>query len=193
MTKILAPLPEIALSLIGSFRLACGDARGIGSFNITHQGFWRSFSAALIVFPIFALLLSVRYLVNEGDVNIVRFMFVYLIAYIIGWIAFPLLANYLTIALNVHANFIRYIVAYNWASVVQNIVYLPFVILVEARLIHEDFSIVVGVILLTLVFLYTWFVTKTALEVTAIAAVGIVILDLMLSIVISSIAQGRLA
>ena len=192
MTKIIAPLPEIAVSLIGSCKLACGDSQGLNFFNTTHQGFWRSFTAALLVAPIFALLLNVRYIANQNDVNVMRFICIYSVAYVIGWVAFPILANYLAIALNRQKNFIRYIIAYNWASVPQNIVYLPFATVVEAQLIQGDITAVIGVILLGLVFLYTWFVTKSALEISALAAAGIVILDLMLSIVISSITQGRL-
>ncbi len=192
MTSIRSPIQETTTSLYGALRLAFGDPNGLIFFNVSHLGFWRSFTAAIIVAPIFIIFLNVRYLMGENDVNIVRFILVHAIAYVIGWVAFPLLVSYVVALLNKSQNFIRFIIAINWASVPQNFIYLPFAILVEARLIQGDSSFAIGLLLLVLVFCYTWFITKSALEISSLIAAGIVILDLILSILISSIAQGGL-
>ena len=189
MASIRAPIGEIARSLYGSLRLASGDKNGTSYFNTSHLGFWRSFTAAVIVAPIFTLLLIVRYIVSDSDINFFRFASIYAIAYVIGWIAFPLIINYITDILGNNKKFISYIVIYNWASVLQNFIYLPFAILVEAHLIYGTTSTIIGLCLLGLVFLYTSFITKTALEVSNSIAAAIVVLDLILSIIISSITQ----
>ena len=119
--------------------------------------------------------------------NFFRFITVYAIAYVIGWVAFPLLINYMTDILGVSQRFVRYIVVYNWASVLQNFIYLPFAILVEAHLVQGSLATIVGLLLLGFVFLYTCFITKTALQISNGITVGIVVLDLILSIIISSI------
>jgi hypothetical protein len=59
-------------------------------------------------------------------------------------------------------------------------------------LLQGSTATLIGVLLLSLVFFYTWFVTKTALEISSILAVGFVFIDLMLSIFINSISQGML-
>ena len=192
MASIRAPIGEISSSLYGTIRLAFGDKNGMSYFNISHLGFWRSFTAAIIVAPIFTLLLNVRYAVSDSDINFPRFVAIYVIAYVIGWIAFPLIINYITNMLGNGQKFVRYIVIYNWASVLQNFIYLPFAILVEIHLIHGTAATLIGLCLLGLVFLYTYFITKTALEVSVGIAAGIVVLDLILSIIISAITQRTL-
>ena len=113
MALIRAPIGEIVNSLYGSLRLAWGDKNGINYFNTSHLGFWRSFTAAIIVAPIFVLLLNVRYAVSNNDINFFRFVSIYAIAYVIGWVAFPIIINYVTNVLGHGAKFVRYIVIYN--------------------------------------------------------------------------------
>ena len=188
----MAPLSEIIRSLYGALHLARGDTSGMAFFNATGQGFWRSFTAALLIAPLFALLLTIRYHVNEAGVSLLRFTAIETIAYVVSWVAFPLLLFHLTDILGTGHRFVRYIVAYNWASVLQNLLYLPFALLVEAHLVQGAGSTFFGIILLGLVLLYTWFVTRTALEVTNLLAAGLVMIDLVLSIFINTITQGML-
>ncbi|MDP7100278.1 MAG: hypothetical protein QF503_03890 [Rhodospirillales bacterium] len=188
----MAPLSEIIRSLYGALHLARGDTSGMAFFNATEQGFWRSFTAAILIAPLFALLLTIRYHVNEAGVSLLRFTAIETIAYVVSWVAFPLLLFHLTDILGIGHRFIRYIVAYNWASVLQNLLYLPFALLVEAHLVQGAGSTFFGIILLGLVLLYTWFVTRTALEVTNLLAAGLVMIDLVLSIFINTITQGML-
>ncbi|MDP7423876.1 MAG: hypothetical protein QF394_00475 [Rhodospirillales bacterium] len=188
----MAPLSEIIRSLYGALHLARGDTSGMAFFNATEQGFWRSFTAALLIAPLFALLLTIRYHVNEAGVSLLRFTAIETIAYVVSWVAFPLLLFHLTDILGTGHRFVRYIVAYNWASVLQNLLYLPFALLVEAHLVQGAGSTFFGILLLGLVLLYTWFVTRTALEVTNLLAAGLVMIDLVLSIFINTITQGML-
>ncbi len=188
----MAPLSEIIRSLYGALHLARGDTSGMAFFNATEQGFWRSFTAAILIAPLFALLLTIRYHVNEAGVSLLRFTAIETIAYVVSWVAFPLPLYHLTDILGTGHRFIRYIVAYNWASVLQNLLYLPFALLVEAHLVQGTGSTFFGIILLGLVLLYTWFVTRTALEVTNLLAAGLVMIDLVLSIFIYTITQGML-
>ena len=189
MVSIRAPIGEIVSALYGSLRLAFGDKNGTNYFNTSHLGFWRSFTAAIIVAPIFILFLNVRYIVSDSDINFFRFVSIYATAYVIGWIVFPLVINYITGILGNGEKFVSYIVMYNWASVLQNFIYLPFAIIVEAHLIYGTASTIIGLCLLGLVFLYTSFITKTVLEVSNSIAAAIVVLDLILSVIISSITQ----
>ena len=188
----MAPLSEIIRSLYGALHLARGDTSGMAFFNATEQGFWRSFTAALLIAPLFALLLTIRYHVNEAGVSLLRFTAIETIAYVVSWVAFPLLLFHLTDILGTGHRFVRYIVAYNWASVLQNLLYLPFALLVEAHLVQGAGSTFFGILLLGLVLLYTWFVTRTALEITNLLAAGLVMIDLVLSIFINTITQGML-
>lgn len=189
MTPIIAPIGEIINSLYGAIRLAAGKKDGLDYFNFSKKGFWQSFTAAIIIAPLFILLLSVKYKVSDNDINVIRFAFIYSIAYVIGWVAFPLIINYIIVMIGRGQKFIHYIVVYNWASVPQNIFYLPFAISVEAQILQGTTANATGLFLLSLVFLYTYFITKVALKISSGIAAGIVVFDLILNIIISAITQ----
>jgi hypothetical protein len=48
----LAAWVEVRLAVAGALRLARGDRGGLGSFDTSIEGFWRSFRAAAIVYPL---------------------------------------------------------------------------------------------------------------------------------------------
>ena len=192
MAVVTISLKNIINSLYGAFRLAKGDKTGLLYFNTTHEAFWQSFYALILIAPAFCILLIVKYVVDGENISSIRFGSIYIITYIIGWVAFPLVIFHLLNFISMGDKFIRYIVTYNWASVLQNFIYLPFAILVEARIFTGFPATIIGLILLSIILAYTWFITKVALETTNIFVTSIVIIDLFLSILLSSISQGMI-
>lgn len=189
MSPIFAPLNETLASIYGAFRLACGDASGLNYFNATYEGFWRSFSAAIIIAPIFIIFLSIQYLYDSGNINLMRFFYIHSIAYVTVWVAFPLLIFHLANLLHFNQGVVCYIISYNWCSLLQNLIYLPFAIIVGAFQIQGGIINTIGVFLLGLIVLYTWFISKVALNISSLFAIVIVVIDLMLSILINSTAR----
>lgn len=192
MKVILAPFDEMVTSLFGALRFAQGDSQAAAYFNVTHEGFWRSFTAAIIIAVPFTLLLFVRYLVSDSDIALYRYVSIHAIAYVVGWVAFPLLALFLVTVYERQHRFIAYIVTYNWASVLQNLLYMPFAILVEAHFVTGSASTLIGLVLLAIVFFYIWFITKCVLDISNFQAITIIVLDLVLSIFITSTTTGML-
>ena len=138
-------------AIYGAYRLARADANGMSYFDKSVGGFWRSFFAAVLVAPLFLLLLIIRFAVDEIDVGAFRFYTIEGVAYVIGWTLFPLVIYYLIQSLEKGSEFIGFIVAYNWASVLQNGFYLPFAILFQLGMITGDVAAFLNLILLGLV------------------------------------------
>ncbi len=182
-------LKDAATGMYGAYRLARGDAGGMAFFDTTVEGFWRSFYAAALVAPLFLILLGVRYQSGHVEAPIWRYLTVQSIAYVIAWVAFPLLMVGLARALEREERYIPYIVAYNWASVWQNSVYLPFLVFADFRVVPASLAGPLNFILLALVLIYIWFVTRTALAIGPLTAVGLVAVDFLLGIFINVIAQ----
>ena len=183
---------EAATSLYGAYRLARFDARGMTYFETSLAGFWRSFYAAVIVAPVFAVLLAMRYAAGGEAVDEVRFAAVEAIAYVIAWVAFPLVMVSLARLLDREERYLGYIVAYNWASVLQNGLYLPLVMLGMAGVIPAEAAGPLSLIALSLILVYGWFIAKVALDVGTGTAVALVALDLVLSVVIDIVASSML-
>jgi len=183
---------EIVAALYGAYRLARADAAGLSFFDVTVAGFWRSFFAAALVAPFYLILLMIRYGEMSETVPLVRFLAIETIAYVIAWLAFPVVMATVVKAMDRDAYFIRYIVAYNWAAVLQNGLYLPIAIGATAGLLGQAPATALGLAALGLILVYTWFITKAALDVPSGTAAGIVGLDFLLSVFINAVADGML-
>jgi len=183
---------ETANALYGAYRLAARDPGGMAFFDISIGGFWRSFFAAVLIAPLFAVLLSVRYRLGLADAPLERFIAIEAITYVIAWVAFPLAMVTVSRLIKREKNYLGFIVAYNWASVLQNGVYLPLAILTVTGGVPADAGNFLNLILLALILAYTWFIAKTALDIPGPQAAAIVALDFALGIFINGVAQGIL-
>ena len=183
---------EAAYSLYGAYRLARLDAGGMAYFDASLEGFWRSFYAAAFVAPFFALLLALRYADGMVAASPLRYAAIEAIVYVIAWLAFPVAMLTVVRMLGREKRLIGFIVAYNWAAVLQNALYLPIPMMGMTGVLTVNAANGLGMLALLLILGYTWFITKTALEVSATVAAGIVALDLGLSIFITSVADGML-
>ncbi|MCZ6466304.1 MAG: hypothetical protein O6829_03405, partial [Alphaproteobacteria bacterium] len=106
--------------------------------------------------------------------------------------AFPLVMVSLARLLDREERYLGYIVAYNWASVLQNGLYLPLVMLGMAGVIPAEATGPLSLIALSLILVYGWFIAKVALDVGAGTAVALVALDLVLSVFIDIVASSML-
>ena len=185
-------LRETTRSLYGAYRLARFDAGGMAFFDTSVGGFWRSFYAAAFVAPFYAILLALRYGLEIDPPHPMRFFLLYADAYVISWLAFPVVMAGLSRIILRQAHFKRYIVAYNWAAVLQNALYLPFAMLQASESMPREIGNVLGLIVLVVVLVYIWFITRTALAVAAPTAAGVVAVDFFLTLIIHGFIEGRL-
>ncbi|OHC74681.1 MAG: hypothetical protein A3G18_06850 [Rhodospirillales bacterium RIFCSPLOWO2_12_FULL_58_28] len=183
-------IQEALRSLYGAYRLARRDAGGMAFFNTTIDGFWRSFLAAAIIAPFYILLLYIRFNAGEMNVHPYRFVAVEAISYVLSWVTFPVVMISLAKFLEREKNYLAYIVAYNWASVLQNALYLPLAMLMVNELLPAGMASALSLIVFLMIIFYTWFVARTALNVSGGIASGIVVLDLVISVFINATAES---
>ena len=118
---------EVLSGLYGAYRLAWFDVSGMTLFNLTVEGFWRSFFAAVLVVPAYAVLVGLRAPAGRGQhrprvsdrehrlcPRMVRLSLVALV---------------LTRLLGLDRNYVALIVAHNWSAVLQMAVFVAVVLL----------------------------------------------------------------
>jgi hypothetical protein len=181
---------EILRALYGAYRLARFDAGGLTFLDATPGGFWKSFFAAAIVLPLYLLLLAVRLQSDLPEGTPARFLAIELIAYVIGWVIYPLVMATVARLIDRERHYVRYIVAYNWASVWQNVLYLPVAILSVAGLLSGGIGSFIALAALTAVLVYAWFVARTALGLPGLHAVPLVALDIVLGLMLNGFADS---
>jgi hypothetical protein len=175
-------------ALRGCLRLLRGDPHALTDFNVTIEGIWRTFAViipqAVLAYPLF---LSQHRLATEvaavdgaavSDLNLTK-EYVYLVAVLALW---PVAAAILTRVLGVSANFVRYVVVYNWMSLIA------LAIAVVPSLIHLAFAPGIEALSLLFIAVYlglgvvSWIVARRALETTSAIAFAFVLADYALSI-----------
>jgi len=176
---------ETLRALYGTWRIARGDANGLTFFDFSLNGFWRSFLAAIIVFPAFAFLRWHDLLDAPENFPAGRYMTVEVIAYVIKWLAFPVLMYQVIPMLGRTERYIGFITVYNWSSVLQMAVYLVALLLGVLFPMLGSGGFVMVAVLAMLV--YGVYIARLTLSVPIATASAIVMADFLLSMVITSV------
>ncbi|HKM73973.1 MAG TPA: hypothetical protein VKG22_02850 [Stellaceae bacterium] len=182
---------EARLALAGTLRLARGDSGGLACFDRSLDGFWHSFRAAAISYPLYLMLLAMRVTVAEwqgsGGWRIVT---VETIGYVIAWVAFPLLMLTVTRWLGRAHRFFDFMVPYNWCQVPQSVLFVLVGLEAETGILGAQASQAIDFIAAIATLVYEWYIARVALETTGSAAAFVVLVDLVLGVLISRVVGG---
>jgi hypothetical protein len=173
---------EIVASLTGAYRLVLRDPAGMQFFDVTIGGFWRSFFAAVIAAPGYAFVVELRLADQLAADHVMHAYLVEAAVYVVGWLAFPLAAYYLTGALDRRRQYVGYIVAYNWAGVLQMALYVVASGLAAGDLLPRPVEAAVAVGAMVAVLFYQFNIARIALDIGPAPAIGFVALDFMISL-----------
>jgi len=182
---------EVQLALAGCLRLARGDRGGLACFDRSLDGFWRSFRAGVISYPLYLMLLAMRVSVAEwqqsGGWRIVT---VETIGYVVAWVAFPLLMLNVVRWIGRAHRFFDFIVPYNWCQVPQSALFVLVGLVSAGGVLSTQASEAMDMAAAIATLLYEWFIARVALDTTGLVAIFVVLLDLVLGVFISRITGG---
>jgi hypothetical protein len=179
------------LTLQGVRRLSRFDPVGFLFFDASRKGFWHSFYAALVCLPIWVLA-EYQQTVSLSHEAALRFLAIQVIAYLVSWLAYPLLVLQIADWFGVWPNYYRYMVAYNWFQPLLQLLWLPLLLL--EFLPGNYFGNMLGLFWIALQLIqgaYGWFLARYGLGVTPSTALAMAVLDMTLALFIDQIA-GRL-
>jgi hypothetical protein len=187
---------EGMVALRGCLRLLRGDPHAFADFNVTIEGFWRSFAVivpqAIMAYPLFLSQhrLAVETAALDGG-TVSEFSlakeYTFLVAVLVLW---PIAAAILARVLGASANFVRYVIIYNWMSLIV------LAIAIVPSLIHLAFAPGIATLSFLFIALYlavgvvNWIVARRALETTGAIALAFVLADYALSIGMSELLGG---
>jgi len=182
---------EVQLALAGCLRLARGDRGGLACFDRSIDGFWRSFRAAVISYPLYLMLLAMRVSVAEwqqsGGWRIVT---VETIGYVVAWVAFPLLMLNVVRWIGRAHRFFDFMVPYNWCQVPQSALFVLVGLVSAGGVLSTQASEAMDLAAAIATLLYEWFIARVALDTSGVVAIFVVLLDLVLGVFISRITGG---
>ena len=179
---------EARLALAGTLRLVVGDRGGLACFDCSLDGFWRSFRAAVICYPLYLVLLAMRVSLAEWQRSGGwRIVIVETIGYVIAWVAFPLLMLNVTRVIGRAHRFFDFMVPYNWCQVPQSALLVLVGIESQTGILGAQASETIDVVAAFATLVYEWYIARIALETTGSAAAFVVLVDLVLGVALSRV------
>ena len=176
---------EITSSVYGAFLLARRDARGMGFFEISIDGFWRSFFAAAIVAPIHIIIVSLH-APAAAEVSFAWQFVVETIRYGLEWATFPVIMVVVARLMDLSHLYVAYIVAYNWSKVLIYSLWLPLFAIEATQLLPAWLTSVLMIAVFVAIMYYLWFITCTALRLAWYIGVALVAIEILASLVVDS-------
>ena len=163
----------IYYSLAAAWKLVQANPRSMDYFDLSSDGFWKSFWAIALIIPIFAIKLIGDS--NQGILQPYLSMAIYVIT------ALPVTAivmHYFTKWMNIGEHYASMVIAYNWLNALTvNIVMIASMILLQ--LFPE--AQMVGFINIILSFYFkvyvVWFMFKVALQISGWLAIGVMVFE----------------
>ena len=152
----------------GALLLARLDRGGMAHFDVSELGFWRSFTAAVLVYPIF-LVLVFSQLDDETwqNASMLRVLLVETIGYVIGWTAFPLIMLPFSRVAGRERRWLDLMVAFNWSQVPQAVLVIIAIGLTSGGLVSRPSASAVQITAYLVTLLYEGYVAAVALDVAA--------------------------
>jgi hypothetical protein len=173
-------ISEISHSLYGAWRLAHFDAGGLRYFDRSIEGFWRSFRVAVLAAPLWIVVVGVNLPQMHAPGDWTRIVIAETLGYIVVWVAYPLAAFYLTRLVGRQGEYVGLIVALNWASLLQLALQTPANVLANSGLLSSGAGIAIVLAAEFASLIYEWFITRTALNLSGLAATGFVLVDFVI-------------
>jgi hypothetical protein len=180
-------LMTMAAGLSGAARLAFGKADGVVLVAGDHQTAARSFWAIPFALPSVVCRLLMVWSADGFPAQPGRQMGRELIIFVLGWLLFVELTHALAPAIGKAHRWPRFIALWNWCNVVEGVLIvaggLPGILGAPPIIGQASELITIGWALWL-----EWYATRLTLDVKAAAALGIVLLDQALGILLAAVA-----
>lgn len=182
---------EITRGLAGGWQLFKGDPNGMRAFDLSFEGFWRSFQVILLLSPLLLVLLaSERALLLEQTAltpetfPTTEFVWSRIAGFVLGWIDYPVVLALLAGPLGLRGRYVPLIVAVNWASLIQAPPMAVPALLHLLGIASLDAANLMTLVVLGVMLRYQFVVTRAATGAPIGFSIGLVALDYVLSLAV---------
>jgi len=158
------------------------DPRALDFFEKTPRGFAWSFLPAAVLMPLHLTHVILLYHPKAGALGFAPYVVVQFLSYVMSWVAFPFVMIYIARLLGRDSRYFWHMVPYNWFQLVTGLVMLPLSILADLGAIPRDMAGFFALVAVTLFFTFASFIARAGLQIGMLTAIGIVILDLVLTL-----------
>ena len=187
-------LGEIRAALDGSWLLLRNRPEGMAFFDQSIQGFWRSFLVVFLLVPAFLVsgaaekrFYFLENLYHPDAFPNEAFWFAQAVGLGIDWLALPLVLAALAVPIGISRRYVPFIVVRNWTSLLASVPYLVTYLLFLLGILSPGVTVLLSLTCLLVVIWYRYLVARIALQASISLAIGVVVLDVLLTLVISQL------
>lgn len=181
---------ELSAALRGSWRLLNRDAAGIDDFNLSLDGLKNSFTAILVVAPIYLFIVAASTDILPGSSTGAAAPVSYLqelFGLLLEWALYLAGALYAIRLLGLANRAVPYVIAYNWSSLIIVAAMVPPTLLARYGIMGPGWFILCSLIVTVAALYYRWFIARTVLRTTATMAAAFMIGDVVVNLLVQSL------
>lgn len=175
-------LAEAATALQGAWRLSRGRRDGIRFMDVSAAGAARSFWAAALALPAAIPLTLMRLTLFPPRAGASEVLAIEVIAYAIGWTAFPVVAHAAARIAERGHRFATLVAAYNWVSLVQILILVVAAPVTLGGVLPAPLDTLFEIALRLALTAYTAWTIRVALDLSWPAAIGLALVEFMLGL-----------
>lgn len=180
---------DIRGGLTGAALLARGKSDAMQWFDLTLAGFWRSFLAVALAYPGFAVMAWCERALMTSPPAAGPYFAWESVAYVGQSVAFPAVMIFLARMLRLGGTYVPFVIAYNWSAIWVTALLLPPLALLGLGLVGLTLGGLLNLAASIASVYYRWTVTRVSLATTGFTALGLVVVDVVLSIGIAMAAR----
>jgi hypothetical protein len=158
------------------------DRGGVSWLDGSADGFWKSFFAAVLLAPFYALMLWLARYSTVPEADLTAVVLIESVSYVGAWLVWPVIASEICRYLDPSMDSRTYIVGCNWSEVWIMLIRLPVVTLGVSALLADGSYAMVSLILMVAILYYRYVIARETLPATTSIAVGLAITDLVVGL-----------
>lgn len=187
---------EIVRSLTGAWSLFLDRSDAMRHFDVSADGFWRSFYVIVLILPAYALIalseqgriLADPVLAAGFDSN--AFVINKSLTLVFNWIMLPVVLALAAPPLGVSRSYAAFIVARNWGTFISVSLFALMDVLFLLGILGERVAGYMFLLTFVVVIRYDYLIARRALGVDIPFAIGVVVGDFAISLAIFSVANS---
>lgn len=181
---------DIIRGVWGAWRLAKRDTGGMAMFDISPDGAAKSFVAAALALPLFAVARAI----SLGDRWPLLLqpapLIITVLGFVAGWLVMPAALTWLLPRLGRSQRLAEGVVAYNWATLLIQLAGFIAFLLAAIGLFPGQMGFLVLIVVQLACYVYEGFVLRTALGIELPVVAGLVVFDAVASELMSAWIAG---
>ncbi|MTI17194.1 hypothetical protein E1162_08060 [Rhodobacteraceae bacterium RKSG542] len=184
---------EIENALIGSWELVRGRAQGINRFDLTVDGFWRSFSVLFLLLPFYVVAVAADRKLGlvlgdqEAVMSGASFYTAKMVALVMDWVTYPVVLAFLAGTIGIKSTYGPYITVRNWTTILVIVPYTVLNLLFLIGILSGEALVFSSLLVVGWIMWFRFFIAIKIAQASFGLAVGMVVMDFFLGLVITQL------